>query len=304
MAVPATASAALVRVVPYVEPPLPPGNYGCGKYMNCPEDMMVFTAAPGEANDLSIVITADVDAPGRPARSRYLVRDRHFTPMQAGAGCERVEQYAVACTAETLGPVELGDLGDRITSPMGGGDTVSGGAGDDVLDVAGVGEANGGKGDDVVIARNGNGGLGDDVLLAGDGGGGEGGPGNDVLRCFQFACNLNGGAGNDQLIGIDGPGMDTLSGGGGRDFLSGRGGNDDLFGGPGNDRLRGGAGKDVLRGGAGDDTLESRELRSLGERTAKDDVNCGAGRRDRAVVDRRDEVTRCERVARSRRRAR
>jgi hypothetical protein len=37
---------------------------------------------------------------------------------------------------------------------------------------------------------------------------------------------------------------------------------------------------------------------------ARDRVNCGAGRRDRALADRLDRVTRCERVTRSGKRRR
>jgi hypothetical protein len=44
--------------------------------------------------------------------------------------------------------------------------------------------------------------------------------------------------------------------------------------------------------------LVSREDRSAGEARVRDRVDCGAGRRDRAVVDRADDVKRCERVAR------
>jgi len=302
MALPAGASAATMRVEPFRERPDPSGAPGCAKYSTCPADMVVFTAAPGEPNNVSISGEAVAGLPGRPARLRVLVRDYHSTPMQAGAGCERVEQYAVACTAESLGPVKLGDRADRIRSGVAwfGGGRVSGGPGDDVLDV--FDDADGGEGDDLVIGRNGEGGPGDDVLFVMSG---EGDRGNDTLRCFPaFAsCNLNGGPGNDQLTGgLEGE--NTLAGGAGRDFLNGLGGKDTLEGEQGNDRLRGGGGKDVLKGGSGADRLDARELRSLGERTAKDDVNCGAGRRDRALTDRRDGVTRCERVARTRRRAR
>lgn len=310
VALPATAGAATVRVAPYSELPQPGG--GCSKYSLCPADMVVFSAAPGELNDVSIA--AGEFAGGSPASFRFIVRDESF-PVEAGAGCERIDMRTAVCTAGVVGPVELGDLGDRIASPSSP-NLVSGGAGDDVMSITGFGEANGGEGDDVVVGPSGKGGTGDDVVVSpnGEGGGGDdvlrgsgqGGTGNDILRCFaqSAACNLHGGPGNDRLTGSQtSDQQDQLFGGAGHDLLDGRDGKDKLGGGPGNDRLRGGGGKDVLGGGPGTDRLEARELRALGERTARDDVNCGAGRRDRAVADRRDQVTRCERVTRRRGRA-
>jgi Ca2+-binding RTX toxin-like protein len=74
---------------------------------------------------------------------------------------------------------------------------------------------------------------------------------------------------------------DALDGGTGNDALSGEGGNDLIVGGPGVDLLSGGHGNDLLLAADG----------------TRDVVHCGAGRRDRAVVDRKDFVTRtCERV--------
>jgi Ca2+-binding RTX toxin-like protein len=52
-----------------------------------------------------------------------------------------------------------------------------------------------------------------------------------------------------------GRGADTLTGGAGNDLLDGGAGNDTLVGGAGNDSLTGGAGADVLTGGAGNDTF-------------------------------------------------
>ena len=94
------------------------------------------------------------------------------------------------------------------------------------------------------------------------------------------------------LTGDTGP--DRLFGGTGRDLVHGGARDDALDGGPGDDRLIGGAGMDVLGGGAGADRLVSREDRSAGEKPRKDSVDCGAGRRDRATIDRRDRVRRCE----------
>lgn len=93
----------------------------------------------------------------------------------------------------------------------------------------------------------------------------------------------------DRLVGTNGP--DELRGLAGDDRLSGLAGNDRLSGGDGNDRLTGGRGADTLIGGRGNDVLSARDGK-------RDTVDCGAGRRDRAVVDRRDRVRGCERVSR------
>jgi Ca2+-binding RTX toxin-like protein len=89
-----------------------------------------------------------------------------------------------------------------------------------------------------------------------------------------------------------GAGPDVLDGRGGNDTLYGFAGNDRLLGGTGNDRLLGGPGRDTLSGGAGNDRLESRD-------SVRDQVSCGAGRKDVAIVDRRDVVNRdCETIRR------
>lgn len=115
-----------------------------------------------------------------------------------------------------------------------------------------------------------------------------------------------GGPGTDILLGRRG--ADVLRGMGGRDCLYGQRGADRLYGGAGNDVLSGGAGGDRLTdargsdrfaGGAGNDVIDARDA-SPSDRRRRDRVNCGAGRRDRALVDRRDIVARdCERVVRT-----
>jgi Ca2+-binding RTX toxin-like protein len=82
----------------------------------------------------------------------------------------------------------------------------------------------------------------------------------------------------------------VLDGRGGNDTLYGLGGNDRLLGGAGSDRLVGGPGRDTLLGGIGNDRLESRD-------GVRDQVSCGAGKTDVAIVDRQDVVARdCETV--------
>ena len=286
LAVPTAAGAATVSVEPFREPPDIDPFGSCGRYAQCPADMVVFTAASGEINRVAIT-----EAVIRFGQNRYLVRDKS-APVMAGAGCERVDEdpippvpAAAVCTAAAIGPQQLGDGNDWISSPGG---WVAGGDGDDVL-FANSGE--GGRGDDVVIGQAGEGGSGDDQLMVV---GGLGDSGNDTLSCFpqDSGCYLNGGAGDDVLTGGTGP--DRLFGRRGHDLMHGGARDDKLDGGLGNDRLIGGAGMDVLGGGAGADRLAARENRSAGEKPRKDSVDCGAGRRDRAVVDRADDVERCE----------
>ena len=111
------------------------------------------------------------------------------------------------------------------------------------------------------------------------------------------ADKLDGGAGHDLLYGLGGAdlirglaGNDCLVGGDGSDRLFGAGGADRLTAGAGADHLHGGTGADVLDAGSGNDVLRARDGR-------RETVRCGSGR-DRAVVDRRDRVSGCERVER------
>lgn len=264
LAAPAAAGAATVSVEPYVEPPLPPGDDGfgsCSRYMQCPADMLVFTAAAGEVNQ--VTITQEI-AGFR--RVRIVVREEGLPPVQAGPGCERLDDRTAACVAGIIGPVYLGDGDDRIDSP--GGD-VYGGEGADILSAHFGGGVKGDDGDDVLIGIRGEGGRGVDLLVVTIG---LGAAGDDILRC------------NDVMHG--GANFDTLAGG------------------LGDDRLVGGAGGDHLEGDSGADRLVSREDRSAGEARVLDRVDCGTGRRDRAVVDRADDVKRCERVTPRRNRAR
>jgi hypothetical protein len=149
--------------------------------------------------------------------------------------------------------------------------------------------------------------LGNDVI--------NGGGGNDTL--FGDLCGvkakasaaaaatggddkLNGGDGNDTLYGAGGKdvlkgekGKDKLFGGDGNDTLDGGAGKDSVDGGRGNDKLTGGADANVLKGGAGNDSVKARNGK-------KDKIDCGAGRKDSAVVDKADKVKGCEKVKRAR----
>jgi hypothetical protein len=124
----------------------------------------------------------------------------------------------------------------------------------------------------------------------------SGGPGNDSLLGGADDDRMRGDSGADRVFGQDGrdlldgdAGRDMLAGGDGNDKLRGNGDRDRLFGERGNDRLyAGGASGNLLDGGSGNDFLWARNRR-------RDTVRCGTGR-DRAVVDRIDRVSGCERV--------
>jgi hypothetical protein len=136
--------------------------------------------------------------------------------------------------------------------------------------------------------------------------------GNDLLRGGAGADCLLGQGGADRLFG--GTGRDYLYGGAGNDRLGGEAGNDVLHGEAGNDRLTGSSGADSLDGGAGADHLSDFsgrdrfsggsgndliEARDRFNRRVADDVRCGSGANDRAIVDAADHVAAdCEHVRR------
>jgi hypothetical protein len=115
-----------------------------------------------------------------------------------------------------------------------------------------------------------------------------------VLRGFGGDDHIEGAASDDALDGGPGAdavfgrrGDDALAGGEGDDLLEGGRGRDVLDGGEGDDRLLGGFDADRLRGGPGNDAIRATDGR-------RDVVDCGPGR-DRAILDRRDVATGCER---------
>ncbi|HEY9106279.1 MAG TPA: right-handed parallel beta-helix repeat-containing protein, partial [Roseateles sp.] len=125
-----------------------------------------------------------------------------------------------------------------------GNDSITGGAGKDVID--------GGWGNDTIAA-----GAGDDIVHAGHGLNTiDAGDGDDrVYGSDDGADQIAGGAGDDRLYGF--AGNDAIDGGSGDDVIEGGAGDDVLSGGAGSDLMLGGAGHDVLYGhsasGAGDD---------------------------------------------------
>jgi Ca2+-binding RTX toxin-like protein len=157
--------------------------------------------------------------------------------------------------------------------------------------LAGIEEAAGGDGPDVMTAARVPSGLagtlyggpGDDRVV--------GGPARDYLSGGTGRDVVEGGAGADRLHGLEG--ADLLRGGPGDDVLGGEVGEDGLDGGDGDDRLDGGQQADRLSGGSGGD-LVTTALDHFADR-----ATCGSGR-DRGDADPRDRLTGCERVGRRR----
>ena len=168
--------------------------------------------------------------------------------------------------------VAVGDGNDRFT-----------------LGIAGLGEVDGGRGNDRL--RGGpdgdrlRGGDGNDVISAGAGA-------DDVLDGGRVADTIGGGDGDDQVSG--GSGRDVLRGDRGNDRIAAGSGktSDSLSGGPGSDELIGSAGPNRIDGGPGEDTLSGVDGRD--ELRARDGVAekifCGRGR-DRLIIDAADFIS-------------
>ena len=164
----------------------------------------------------------------------------------------------------------------------------------DSLDATGVSETICGLlGDDVINALAGNDTVFGDLcgvkakLVAAQAGVG----GNDTLRGGAGNDTIYGAGGADKVFGEDG--VDKLFGGAGNDSLDGGAGKDTLDGGAGNDKLTGGKDVNTITGGAGDDVVKAKNGK-------KDTIDCGAGKKDSADVDKADKVKGCEKVKRAR----
>jgi len=120
-------------------------------------------------------------------------------------------------------------------------------------------------------------------------------PGDDVIvgtKKHDVICALGG---DDKIKtgkGFDvvdtGDGNDQAAGGKKSDVLLGLAGNDRLTGGAGADKIGGGEGTDRLNGGKHNDTLAASD-------DAKDTVNGGPGKRNRAKTDKQDKVKKVQR---------
>lgn len=190
------------------------------------DGVLVYEAAPGEANAFDIV--SDPDVPGLVYLYEY--SEGTTTP---GGGCVPVPDplgvvfgglyLTFHCTGVESSDLRLGDGADyagafteqpAVADGGDGSDQISGSYADDTL--------RGGAGDDVLV-----GGPARDTL--------DGGPGDDVLDGDYAAF---GGGDEDEAADPSDGGPDALDGG------------------PGSDRLRGGTGADTLAGGDGEDTVE------------------------------------------------
>ena len=184
--------------------------------------------------------TLDVTAlydlpPGDPDRTPVKTNDVTVTDDGAGNAVltfpngETITLVGIDPT-EANNPFYLNAIG--IPLPDG---TVSGTAGNDIIDNSYLGDPDG----DIVDSN--------DAILAGHAGNDdliEAGAGNDTV---------NAGSGNDTVYA--GTGDDTVSGGVGDDRIFGEAGNDLIFGGTGTDSIDGGSGNDIVNGGNGADTL-------------------------------------------------
>jgi Ca2+-binding RTX toxin-like protein len=255
----------------------------------------VFTAAPGENNDIR---AGSIAAPD----TRTLKVIDNGAPLTAGPGCQQLDPSSAWCpedpNAGPFGPtlpltVATGDRADSVVVD----DfkfrevTVRGGRGQDTLHVgSGVGSSptlDGGPGDDQLTTMNNGNGTpilrgddGDDVLTIGENGGGKafGGGGDDELRFFGTffgieTVALDGDRGNDsytfeasQIVPgamVPGPGFDTLDqrdagpfGTLNYDMASCPGCVERVIGTPRNDQITGDNRAQAILGDDGDDELD------------------------------------------------
>lgn len=262
------------------------GDLACEKYSgDFPHHSLSFTAAPGEANDVTVSGPADT----------VTVHDAGAV-LTAGDRCTSSGDHDVTCdlsgAPRAPNSIALGDGNDRlvVSGSLAAQTVVDGGDGDD--DVTGGGEVDqlkGGLGRDKLA-----GGAGNDTLMGGGAtASGEsieadvldGGPGEDTadyrlhkvpigIDLLQTEPSQGADGEGDTLIDIEdvygGSGGDDLLGDSNDNVLMGEGGGDILTGSEGNDTLEGGPGDDVYSGGAGNDSLDTRDGRG-------EVVDCGAG---------------------------
>lgn len=174
---------------------------------------------------------------------------------------------ALALAAGGEGALEGGAGNDTIAAGAGSRATASGGAGRDELRLGpGVHWAEGGAGEDTLVADWSA--LGEGVAIRLDAAAGDGsgvlaaGAGRRILFEEIEALRVQGGAGADRLLA--GAGADSLAGGAGNDTLQGGAGNDTLSGGLGDDILIVAGVGDVLAEAGGLDTVMSSVAWTLG----------------------------------------
>ncbi len=142
---------------------------------------LIYTAAPGEANDVSISLTAD----------EYDVQNFGFDTLTVdpSLGCQSI------CTNPGLTDVSvsLGDGNDKYTGSTTVPETIDGGEGDDQI-FASHATMHGGAGNDSLKS-----GVGPNFL--------DGGPGDDLLDPFPGDTVDCGGGGNDRFVDVAPPGL-------------------------------------------------------------------------------------------------
>ncbi|QIJ61110.1 calcium-binding protein [Streptomyces sp. JB150] len=209
---------------------------------------IVFTAAAGQTNDLSIFSMYTSDGIRRIGFSDVV-------PLEPGDHCaySRAEDTtSVVCELPADSPrpdridVFLGDGNDTIAAFTPGIGTVSGGAGDDELHAHTARTVLGGAGNDMVMGPAAlHGGDGMDHLM-GDSSDQQmwGGRGDDMIEGYGGDDTVHAGPGDDHAMGGDG--RDIVLGGPGNDTLDGEGGDDLVWGGTGKDALEGGPGRNIV----------------------------------------------------------
>jgi Ca2+-binding RTX toxin-like protein len=219
---------------------------------------VVYTAAPGEVNDVKIRTRADgtlvLTDPGKV----ITIADDATLPYACVPGVGIAMCKPPGTTPWISAPIHLGDGNDRARVESAYSVGLDGGPGDDVLAGGpGFDSLQGGPGADDLSG----GGSVDTanfsdhagaVTVTLDGAANDGAPGeNDVVR--GDVENVDGSDAADTIVGDAGP--NVLSGGGGDDRIAGGPGDDDLRGWLGDDVVEGGAGEDRIDGSYGDDTL-------------------------------------------------
>ncbi|WP_405972475.1 calcium-binding protein [Streptomyces sp. NBC_00988] len=181
---------------------------------------LVYAAAPGQANDVTVTETSEADW----TTLHYDIDD--VVPIEAGTGCRhpRVkDRTRVYCTVRindmetdplvTLS-LRLGDGDDTAVihnrtsgNPLGYNEIYLG-SGDDTWTGTGreARRVHGGNGDDTLTLKasaegDAYGDNGDDTLTVGAGGSGYGGNGNDTIHVNGSARNADGGPGDDTVYG-------------------------------------------------------------------------------------------------------
>jgi Ca2+-binding RTX toxin-like protein len=162
---------------------------------------LFYAAAPGEANRVT-----KTEASGT-----VTIRDSGAV-IHAGAGCARVSDHEVRCSAIDSTFVTLGNLGDTATIVRGDADVFAEGGNDEITGCARC---------PVAV---------------------QGGLGNDAIAGNGRFLDLNGNSGHDTITGgsvgnnlIGGPGNDTIVGRTGWDSIEPGGGNDTVDAGQGDD---------------------------------------------------------------------